>query len=462
MYFMIKSLYEHTTAKVRINNCSTTWFDTESGVRQGDCMSPTLFSIFVNDLATRVKALNLGVDSALQKTTILLYADDVAILADNENDMQIILNEINDWCSEWNMSVNISKTKVMDFRKKNVEKTDYEFKLCGNTVEYASYYKYLGVYLDEHLNFDKHAEMLSKSGSRALGAVIARYKNLDNMGHKTFTKCYEAYVCPVLDYSSEIWGYINASKMDSVQNKGMRVFLGVHRYAANQMIEGDMGWFPSKIRRKINMLRFWNHLSAMKSERLPKKLFIHEYDQNGVWCQHVKKIFIEIGLEHLYQNKQVCDLKTCENLLHENYKQEWVKLANKKSKLKLYLSIKKEFGLEKHIELNLSRNERSILSQLRCSILPIQIELGRFNNLKVEERICPICNSGSVETECHFLFECSKYETNREEFYTQIDISVNDYDNHLTLLKELFKNHPRKLAKYCSKLLYIRKNSQLK
>ena len=55
-----------------------------------------------------------------------------------------------------------------------------------------------------------------------------------------------------------------------------------------------------------------------------------------------------------------------------------------------------------------------------------------------------------------------KYETNREEFYTQIDISVNDYDNHLTLLKELFKNHPRKLAKYCSKLLYIRKNSQLK
>ena len=87
-----------------------------------------------------------------------------------------------------------------------------------------------------------------------------------------------------------------------------------------------------------------------------------------------------------------------------------MKLANKKSKLKLYLSIKKEFGLEKHIELNLSRNERSILSQLRCSILPIQIELGRFNNLKVEERICPICNSGSVEMECHFLCECS-YET---------------------------------------------------
>ena len=102
------------------------------------------------------------------------------------------------------------------------------------------------------------------------------------MGHKTYTKCYESYVCPVLDYSSETWGYINATKIDSVQNKAMRVFLGVHRYAANQMLEGDMGWFPSKTRRKINMLRFWNHLINMNGERLPQNLFIYEYDHNGV------------------------------------------------------------------------------------------------------------------------------------------------------------------------------------
>ena len=131
------------------------------------------------------------------------------------------------------------------------------------------------------------------------------------------------------------------------------------------MMQGDMGWFPSKFRRKINMLRFWNHLIAMKGERLPKKLFIHVYNHHGVWCQAVKKILIDIGLEHLYQNKRFCDLKICEELLHENYKQEWFKLANKKSKLKMYLCMKQEFGLEKHKELNLTRKECSVLSQLR-------------------------------------------------------------------------------------------------
>ena len=462
MHFIIKSLYDQTKAKVRINNFSTTWFDIESGVRQKDCMSPTLFSIFVNDLATRVKALKLGINLGTQNTSILLYADDVAILAENEEDMQTMLNEINEWCIEWNMKVNISKTKVMDFRKQKTKKTDYKFKLGENNVEMVAFYKYLGVYFDEHLNFDKHSEMLSKSGSRALGAVIAKYKNLNNMGHKTFTKCYESYVCPVLDYSSEIWGYINAVKIDSVQNKAMRVFLGVHRYAAIQMLEGDMGWFPSKTRRKVSMLRFWNHLIIMNEERLPKNLFNYEYDNNGVWCQSVLKIFVELGMEHVYQNKMLCNLKTCEQVLHENYNEEWLKLAKRKSKLKLYLEIKKEFGVEKHILLNLSRHERSVLSQLRCSILPIQIELGRFTNLKIEERLCQICNSGVIETECHFLFECSKYESNREEFYRYLNIKINDYSNHLALLNYLFTNHPRKLAKYCCKLLYIRKDSQLK
>ena len=96
--------------------------------------------------------------------------------------------------------------------------------------------------------------MLAKAGTRALGAVISKYKNINNMGYKTFTKCFESYVCPVLDYSSEIWGYVNAPKIDTVQNKAMRVFLGVHKFAANQMLDGDMGWYPSKLRRQFSML----------------------------------------------------------------------------------------------------------------------------------------------------------------------------------------------------------------
>ncbi len=55
----------------------TTWFPTTSGVRQGDVLSPTWFSLFVNDLALEVKLLNRGVPVGQGKLSILLYADDI-------------------------------------------------------------------------------------------------------------------------------------------------------------------------------------------------------------------------------------------------------------------------------------------------------------------------------------------------------------------------------------------------
>jgi hypothetical protein len=42
------------------------------------------------------------------------------------------------------------------------------------------------------------------------------------------------------------------------------------------------------------------------------------------------------------------------------------------------------------------------------------VETGRFVNLALENRTCEICDSVSVEDQCHFLFECEKYHELRE------------------------------------------------
>ena len=134
MYNTIKSLYKNTEAQVLLNNVKTAPFKTMAGVRQGDCMSPTLFSIFINDLAQRIKNLNQGINIGTTNLSILLYADDIAIIADNENDMQHMLNEVNDWCKEWSMNVNISKTKVVDFRKIKEDNISFQFMLGDKKI----------------------------------------------------------------------------------------------------------------------------------------------------------------------------------------------------------------------------------------------------------------------------------------------------------------------------------------
>ena len=61
------------------------------------------------------------------------------------------------------MSVNISKTKVVNFRKKNKALTDFEFKLGDSILEISHKYKYRGVILNEFLDFTETANVFSES-----------------------------------------------------------------------------------------------------------------------------------------------------------------------------------------------------------------------------------------------------------------------------------------------------------
>ena len=53
-------------------------------------------------------------------------------------------------------------------------------------------------------------------------------------------------------------------------------------------------------------------------------------------------------------------------------------------------------------------------------LLPLNIETGRFRNIKLEDRICTLCDQQEVESELHFLFECSCYNHLRQPWLQNI------------------------------------------
>ena len=97
IYHSIKNIYAETSACISINNAKTDWFFCKSGVNQGDNCSPTLFSIFIDDLVKEINNLGLGISVGDTKVSALLYADDIAVISLTEQDMQRLLDTLHDW-----------------------------------------------------------------------------------------------------------------------------------------------------------------------------------------------------------------------------------------------------------------------------------------------------------------------------------------------------------------------------
>ena len=97
-------------------------------MKQGDPLSPTLFSLYINDLAKTLKengpSLKLG-DLCIN---ILLYADDMVLIAENEEDLQVLLDIMCQWCSKWRLNVNKGKTEIVHFRSARKKQTIFNFK----------------------------------------------------------------------------------------------------------------------------------------------------------------------------------------------------------------------------------------------------------------------------------------------------------------------------------------------
>ena len=97
--------------------------------------------------------MDLAVNINGEKLSILLYADDIVVLADNERDMQSLLDIISEWCNDNKIHINRDKSKVVQFRNPSTPLSKHIFKCDNNELNYASSYQYLGLLFTEYLDY---------------------------------------------------------------------------------------------------------------------------------------------------------------------------------------------------------------------------------------------------------------------------------------------------------------------
>ncbi len=158
---------------------------------------------------------------------------------------------------------------MLHVRQSLITRTSFNFKLGNMVMPIVTQYKYLDIVITEFIDYSVVAQIVADAANRALGSVINKNKKMNGFGYYAYTKSFHSAVGPILDYASEVWGYKNFTQIDAVQNKAIRVFLGVHKFVINR----NMGWTSSCVRRKTNIICFWNRLMCMNNNHLPKIIF---------------------------------------------------------------------------------------------------------------------------------------------------------------------------------------------
>ncbi len=113
-------------------------------VKRGCPLSPLLFGLYIDALESRIVVLagDDSLDLAGTAVKLLPYADDLVLMSKSLRGLQKQLDELNAFCKERDLTVNVKKTKVVVFGSRvNSSPLHYD----GSPVEEVASFRYLGV-----------------------------------------------------------------------------------------------------------------------------------------------------------------------------------------------------------------------------------------------------------------------------------------------------------------------------
>ena len=272
----IKSLYSQDSAAVRTQDGISDIFDCLMGVKQGCQLSATLFGLFVDGLEQHLMD-TLGHDApSLSGVLIplLLYADDLTIMSTTAAGLQRQLHALQLFCEQRQLSVNLTKTKVVTFGSRA---RCQAFKFNGNDVERVQSYKYLGFEFHVTKALTHGVSKLASAANKAMHAMNRRCAFLHISDPKHRCKLFDSLVLPILSYASEVWAVDEevGKSAEQLHRQFLEHVLGVRGNTANLIVLAEFGRYPIRFHWLQQILRYHNRINSLSDdERLIQCAFV--------------------------------------------------------------------------------------------------------------------------------------------------------------------------------------------
>jgi hypothetical protein len=194
----IKNFLSEREQRVILGNSCSDWIMVTSGVPQGSVLGPLLFLIYINDLPENLSCISK------------MYADDSKLFGimdyeeANGDNLQLNIDNLVRWCSDWSLDLNFKKCGVMHYGAKNPI-FEYSMKREGSDphiLTSTSLERDLGVMMSNKLKWADHIQSAVAKANRAIGIIRNSFKSLDLISLRLL---YCSLVRPHLDYAVSVW-----------------------------------------------------------------------------------------------------------------------------------------------------------------------------------------------------------------------------------------------------------------
>ena len=428
---LIRNMYSNIKSRISTEEGCSAFFPCNSGVRQGENLSPLLFSIFVNDLEHYLLRHNVeGITCEANfaeiyiylRIFILLYADDTVLFGKNEQDLQFCLDEFERYCTNWKLTVNTEKTKNMVFSGQDLE--EYQFYLRGKHLEVVEEYKYLGIFLSKNASYTNCKKHIAEQANKAMFGLFRKIREL-NLPIEIQIELFDKTIKPILLYACELWGMGNLDIIEKVQLKFLKQILHLKTSTPTFMIYGELGIFPLSIEIKSRILAFWSKLvKGMENHKLSSIVYevLNTLRRQGkikvIWIENVKHILETNGYRNVWMAPNDFNanwiVQSLKQRLKDSYLQSWNARVEQCSSGVNYRLFKDSFKRNDYFTF-LSNRQCRILTRFRTRNHRLPVEVGRWiKNSKTISR-CERCNS-EIGDEYHYVMECSYFEDERKKY----------------------------------------------
>jgi hypothetical protein len=481
-----------------------------SGVKQGDPLSPLLFGLLIDRLEPFLKlhCPTIGAELATLTLNLLLYADDLCLIAESRKDLQTLLDNLHTFCGENKLTVNPSKSVAVVFNPLSSH-PPAPLLFNGKKIPYAPDFLYLGMLFDGRKNLKEAWKGNSEKGAQASYQVTRITNTMEMFNAHLRSNTFNTMALPLLTYGCPVWGphslhptsSTSASHtLDKVYTDFMKRTLGLGPTAPHPSLKHELGYTRPSSRMLQQILTFRHNILMRPDNDLVRIALIENIDLANdnpkLWSSQLQKILsrdtsslpssLTSPLAHLDPDLALREreekLDAALNgaaahlgLLHPDTSiHSLPDNARKGFKVLKYLKWCKPLtpapdpktqlraGFLHHLH---SKTHIHTIARLRMSNLPLRSECGRLDQLPRSQRTCTLCNTNSVEDEYHLL-TCPAYEHIRDLPHFSNLCLFWDHPDPATSSPDAIINHRfnppghlwRPLATYLNRCLNIRQD----